>query len=76
MDPEALVDAVRRTGHGESILSERIADRLAHVEQDELTTQSPFAALSPRELDVLRLIALGRTNGDIAAALVRSENTI
>ena len=39
-------------------------------------TLNPFAELSERELGVLRLIADGRSNADIAAQLVLSEKTV
>jgi NarL family two-component system response regulator LiaR len=37
---------------------------------------NPFTELSEREFDVLRLIAAGRSNTEIAEALVISENTV
>ena len=47
------------------------------VEADAiLPSQAPLARLTPRELQVLRLVAEGRTNGDIATALTLSPKTV
>jgi two-component system, NarL family, response regulator LiaR len=77
IDPETLVDAVRCAARGEGVLSARIAQRLANSPNDlRPDPTDPLALLSPRELDVLRLIALGRSNPEIAADLSLSENTV
>ncbi len=68
MDPETLTDTVRRAARGDGVMSARIAQRIAEVSVEEDTApQNPFVTLSPRELDVLRLIAGGRSNTEIAA---------
>jgi DNA-binding NarL/FixJ family response regulator len=77
MDPETLVDTVRRAARGDGVMSARIAQRVADTSAETDTApQNPFATLSPRELDVLRLIAGGRSNIEIATELVLSENTV
>jgi DNA-binding NarL/FixJ family response regulator len=77
MDPDTLTDTVRRAARGDGVLSARIAQRVSDTSADvDSVPQNPFATLSPRELDVLRLIAQGRTNTEIATALVLSENTV
>lgn len=77
MDPDTLTDTVRRAARGDGVLSARIAQRISDTSADvDSAPQNPFATLSPRELDVLRLIARGRTNTEIATALVLSENTV
>jgi NarL family two-component system response regulator LiaR len=77
MDPETLADTVRRAARGEGVMSPRIAKRIADT-AEELCREpnDPFATLSPRELDVLRLIAVGRSNTEIASELTLSENTV
>lgn len=77
MDPDTLTDTVRRAARGDGVLSARIAQRLADASADQdVAPQNPFATLSRRELDVLRLIARGHSNTEIATALVLSENTV
>jgi DNA-binding NarL/FixJ family response regulator len=77
MDPDTLTDTVRRAARGDGVLSARIAQRVSDTSADvDSVPQNPFATLSPRELDVLCLIAQGRTNTEIATALVLSENTV
>ena len=65
MDLE-LVDAVRRVAGGAQVLDQRLGS-LAGTEEPSLTT---------RELEVLQLIVLGRSNKDIATVLGLSANTV
>jgi two-component system response regulator NreC len=68
---DELVEAVRRAAAGESFLSPRLGARLASE-----PPPGPPDGLSQRELDVLRLIALGHTNAEIAAQLYLSVRTV
>ncbi len=63
-----LLQAVRTVAQGKRWLTPDIAQRLA----DRLTRPEP----SPREREVLALIAKGRSNKEIAAALTLSEDTV
>lgn len=77
MDPDTLTDTVRRAARGERVMSARIAQRVADATEDRSADpHDPFATLSPREMEVLRLVAGGRSNTEIATALVLSENTV
>ena len=67
MDLE-LVDAVKRVAAGERVLDQRLGS-LAEREEDA-------PSLTTRELEVLQLIVLGRSNKEIAALLGLSANTV
>lgn len=73
-DPEDLVSAIRAAARGQTTLHPSVAARLVrgvdHPGEDSL------ADLSERELDVLRLIARGMSNKEIAKELVISEGTV
>lgn len=68
---EELLRAVRAAHRGEAVLSPAVAGRLMGQVRAPGT-----AALSSRELDVLRLVAAGETNREAARALFISEATI
>jgi len=68
---EELVQAVRRAAAGESYLNPGLGARLASE-----PPPGPPDDLSQRELDVLRLIALGHTNAEIAEQLFLSVRTV
>jgi DNA-binding NarL/FixJ family response regulator len=71
-DVERLSDAVRRVAEGGSVLDpEVVAQMLGRRERDE-----PLDELTPREREVLGLMAEGRTNRAIAEQLVVSERAV
>ena len=71
-----LVAGIRAVGQGQSLLDSAVTgpilQRLVELSQ---TSPRPDDVLSQREKEVLLLIAKGRTNREIAAALVISEHT-
>ena len=77
---EELAEAVRAVARGHSLISPSMASRLLaefnalsrRVEEQRGTAPR----LSDRELEVLRLVARGLSNRDIAAELVIAENTV
>ena len=74
---DALAEAVRGAARGEAALHPRVATRLIRdLQGAPRNTPNPFHDLSERELDVLRLIADGRSNAEIAAQLILSEKTV
>jgi DNA-binding NarL/FixJ family response regulator len=78
--PEELIAAVHTIAAGDSLLSpsvtRRVIDRMAQQPTPELTDRAHLGTLTPRERDVLELIARGLSNREIAAALVVEESTI
>jgi DNA-binding NarL/FixJ family response regulator len=78
--PRELARAIRTVAGGDALLAPDITRRLI---QDYVTRPRPstvpppeFDTLTPRETEVLTLIARGRTNAEIAAELYLSEPTV
>jgi DNA-binding NarL/FixJ family response regulator len=76
--PEQLVAGVRTVAAGEQLLAPSVTRRLI----ERFTSQPPAAEpprveeLTPRELEVLQLVARAMTNAEIAAHLFLSETTV
>jgi len=72
--PEAIVEAVHGVANGENGWVSRsiAAQMVSWVRGDE----SKATKLTPREMDVLRLVVAGKTNQNIAVALTISEKTV
>jgi two-component system, NarL family, response regulator LiaR len=77
IDPDDLADAVRRAHANEAILNPRIAARLVkEMSGSREEKANPFRELTGREFEVLREIAAGKNNQEIAEFLVISEKTV
>jgi DNA-binding NarL/FixJ family response regulator len=78
---DRLLDAIRVAAAGEALLAPEITRRLverftAAARPLDATPHERLAELTARELEVLRLIARGCSNAEIATELVLGENTI
>jgi NarL family two-component system response regulator LiaR len=77
VEPDELADAIRKAAQGEAVLDSRVASRIIQelqgIRKDEV---NPFTELSDREFEVLRLIAAGKSNAEIAETLVIGESTV
>jgi DNA-binding NarL/FixJ family response regulator len=78
--PEDLIAGVHTIAAGDSLLSpsvtRRVIDRMAQQPTPEFSNQAKLDELTPRERDVLQLIARGMANREIATTLVVEESTI
>jgi NarL family two-component system response regulator LiaR len=74
---EELASAVRKAASGEAVLHPRVAARvIKELQGRREDALNPFTELSERELEVLKLIADGMSNAEMAAKLFLSEKTI
>ncbi len=75
--PDELAEVVRKAAGGEAVLNSKVAARVVHeIQGAHHLEPNPFIELTDRELDVLRLIADGQKNAEIASKLVISEKTV
>jgi len=78
--PEEIVHAVRVVASGEALLAPSVTSRLVREFARRPGTGRPapelLAALTPREVEVLRQVASGESNAEIAASLVLSHATV
>lgn len=77
--PEQLIEAIRVIARGEALLAPRVTRRLIEEFARRAPPRAPTGVLdglTEREREVLRLIARGMSNAEIAAALVVGETTV
>jgi DNA-binding NarL/FixJ family response regulator len=74
---ETLASAIQAVAHGERWLSPRITDRVVQRALGETyPTSKPLLDLTPREMEVLRLVAVGLDNEAIARQLTLTMRTV
>jgi two-component system response regulator NreC len=77
--PADLIDAVRRVGGGETYLQPSLGASLVRKRESPSRNRQAAestAALTPRERDVLHLLALGHTNAEMSSLLSMSVRTV
>ena len=80
-DPEVLVQAVRSVAAGNGTLDDALTKRVLREVVDRRQTQPVSAGraselLTPRELDIILLLAQGMSNDEIARELVLEQSTV
>jgi len=81
MEPDELVSALRDIEKGKNVVAQGLTDVLARMVQGDPSEikeqkQSPFCELTPRELEILCLLADGQSNKVIARNLGISDGTV
>lgn len=81
MEPADLVSALREIREGKTIVAPELAGVLARVVQGDKSVEptertNPFAELTPREMEILCLLAEGQSNKVIARNLGISDGTV
>lgn len=75
-DPQALLEAIRAAARGRTLLDPAVAGALLQELSREKARDRTLNTLTERECEVLRGLAHGRTNHEIAEALVISDETV
>ena len=76
ISPEDLAHAIRAAQRNEAVLHPEVAAKLMQEFSAPRPNEAPVDQLTPREMDVLRLVAKGKSNKEIADNLVISEKTV
>jgi DNA-binding NarL/FixJ family response regulator len=82
-EPQRLLDAIHTAAEGEMLFAPTVTRRLvetyintSHPGHRQLSSSQALGALTPRELEIFRLVGTGLSNTEIAGRLSLSESTI
>jgi DNA-binding NarL/FixJ family response regulator len=75
-EPEAIVSAILAVVSGESVMATPVADRVLEMLTGSVTPKEFYDGLTPREIEILKLLATGMANKQIAYKLKISEKTV
>ncbi|REL34316.1 response regulator [Thalassotalea euphylliae] len=79
---ESLISAIEAVHNGQTMVQPAVTERLlkgmtkVNGVSDDFTAPAPLEPLTPKEIEVLRLMASGYSNKEISGALFKSEGTI
>ena len=79
MEPDELVSALRDIEKGKNVVAQDLTDALARMVQGDAAVaddEGPFSDLTPREMEILCLLAEGQSNKLIARNLGISDGTV
>ena len=79
MEPDELVGALRDIENGKNVVAQDLTDALARMVQGDASVadeEGPFSELTPREMEILCLLAEGQSNKLIARNLGISDGTV
>lgn len=74
--PEAIVTSIHSVMAGERVMAGAVANRVLNMLTGASTPKEYYDGLTPRELEILRLLAAGAANKEIAHKLQISEKTV
>lgn len=72
-EPEEVIDGIRRVAAGRRVFSPEIAEVLA---REAVGSDGPLTQLTPREFEVLRMLAHGESASGIASSMHLSQKTV
>lgn len=80
IETDFLLDSIRRAASGESVMSQQMAGKLADAmrtpQKDNAVSEHSPAKLTPREREIIAMLARGASNKEIARILDLAESTV